>query len=44
MFAEKIKKKDFFEKTVIRLFGPPQLPEKKIQNNKYKKLKNVMQL
>ena len=28
-FAEKSKKKDFLKKTVIRLLGPPQLPEKK---------------
>jgi hypothetical protein len=29
IFAEKIEKKDFLKKPVIRLLGPPQLPGKK---------------
>ena len=29
IFGEKIKKKDFLKKPVIRVLGPPQLPEKK---------------
>jgi hypothetical protein len=29
IFAEKIEKIDFLKKTVIRLLGTPQLPEKK---------------
>ena len=29
IFAEKIEKKDFLKKPVIRLLGPPYLPEKK---------------